>query len=668
MRFFEHQEAARKRSRWLTASFAVAVAAAALAVNLIIPAGLLLPGEEARYALREAYASGAVSGIWVAHAWITALVLSVILGAYAFKIAQLARGGGDGVAQMLGGTRIGPGGEEPASELEARLANIVEEMSIASGVPMPSVWVLREERGINAFAAGFLPSDSAVAVTRGAIERLDRDELQGVIAHEFSHILNGDMRLSMRLVGMLFGLGILTILGTRLLRLASRMRSGGSKNAGQAMLAMLGIGLALAICGWVGSMLGGALKAAISRQREYLADASAAQFTRNPDGIGRALSKIAWLAENGPGSSVAHPEASAMSHLLFAEPKAFLSLEGIFATHPPLEERIARIYGGRKMEPIKNEAEFGAEGYPKAAAFAGGGRRRPARELAPIDAGELALAADLRGADFLAWAKSGRDPKAGAPAGAEERGEADRVAAALEAFGKGDKEELASFLGGLASTPEKAAAATLSIFGASEDPEQAPAREFLAKAGSRWRLRLLDAAAPGLRALAAPARMELFAKAKKAALEDGKIELFEACALIALRRRLLLSAGERSRVSGAKIGSRAKQAALALGWMAKARALEQGRQDWAHAAKAALARLGIAAEEGDFGKFRFEAAAAAVDDLSEISPLEQARLIRELWRVGGGEEGMGSSCEDLLRAFCAALDCPLPPGLALEGA
>src|SRR5262249_24953711 len=200
---------------------------------------------------------------------------------------------------------------------------------------VPPVYIL-DEPGINAFAAGYAPGDAVVAVSRGCLQYLSRDELQGVLAHEFSHVLNGDKRLNIRLIGLIFGIIALSIIG-RLLMFSAGRGSSSSRRDSQGWMVLLGLGLL--VLGLVGAFFGRLIQAAVSRQREYLADASAVQFTRNPDGIAGALKKIGGLKE---GSRVANPRAEEVAHMFFAN--AFRQgITGLLATHPPLDDRIRRL-------------------------------------------------------------------------------------------------------------------------------------------------------------------------------------------------------------------------------------------------------------------------------------------------------------------------------------
>jgi Zn-dependent protease with chaperone function len=316
--FYSRQVEARRQTRWLVVAFSVAIIAVVCALDLVLFTVLAL-GDERHQQSPLQYAMEHQGTAFLC----TLLVLAVIGLSSLFKSMQL-RGGGGVVARSLGGVRI----DRDTQDLKRkRLHNVIEEMSIASGVPMPEIYVLEHESGINAFAAGHTPANAAVAVTQGALDNLSRDELQGVIAHEFSHVLNGDMRLSVQLMGWLFGLFVVALIGRTLLRLSPRSRKGGGW--------LVAAAFAVVVLGYVGMFFGRLLQAAVSRQRERLADASGVQFTRNPDGLKGALVKIAGLAD---GSRIIEADAEQAAHMLFAP-----GLSRFFATHPPLAERIKEL-------------------------------------------------------------------------------------------------------------------------------------------------------------------------------------------------------------------------------------------------------------------------------------------------------------------------------------
>jgi Zn-dependent protease with chaperone function len=324
MNFFELQHQARQQSKRLILLFVLAVLAIISAIDLVIVAAMVANADDARAGLsaREIVVQHSSTLLGVS------LVVAAVIGlASLFKIGSLRSGGG-AVAQSLGGTLVSA---ETTNPHYRRLRNVVEEIAIASGVPVPEIYVLEQEQGINAFAAGYTPADAAVAVTRGALEKLKRDELQGVIAHEFSHILNGDMRLNIRLMGLLFGILVIGIIGRKILEGMRHSRD--SKGT----LPIFAIALAVMIIGYVGVFFGRWIKAGVSRSREFLADASAVQFTRQTDGLAGALKKLGGLPE---GSKIENPEVEEVSHMLFGSGMNFSSM---FATHPPLLERIQRL-------------------------------------------------------------------------------------------------------------------------------------------------------------------------------------------------------------------------------------------------------------------------------------------------------------------------------------
>ncbi|MQM30190.1 MAG: heat-shock protein HtpX, partial [Candidatus Accumulibacter phosphatis] len=329
MNFFESQERVRKNTTLLVVLFALAVVALIVMANVLV---MLVFGFISSTQLRDGQALIRQMD-WATFAAVGAGVCAVVLAGSLYKMIALSAGGKI-VAESLGGQLLAQNSQDLN---QRKLLNVVEEMAIASGTPVPPVYLLADEPGINAFAAGFSPRDAVIGVTQGAIERLNREQLQGVIAHEFSHIFNGDMRLNIRLMGVLNGILVLGIIGYFLLRAApfSGRRRGNDKGGA----GILALALGLMAIGFAGTFFGNLIKAAVSRQREYLADASAVQFTRNPNGIAGALKKIGGLAY---GSSVRSPGAAAASHAFFAKGISGFT-QWLSATHPPLEKRIRRI-------------------------------------------------------------------------------------------------------------------------------------------------------------------------------------------------------------------------------------------------------------------------------------------------------------------------------------
>ncbi len=332
MDFFASQDLARRKTRQMVVLLILSVVATILGVYLVIFAAINGRQFANPEGIRTWFNPALLGGVALA-------VTTLVVGGSLFKIAQL-RGGGSTVASMLGGRRLLPNSTEVN---ERRLLNVVEEMAIASGAPVPPVYVLDNEPGINAFAAGFTADDAIIGVNRGTLDQLNRDELQGVIAHEFSHILNGDMRMSLRMIGILHGIQLIALLGYFLLRSFSmgggRISSSKDNGRGGVQAAILGIGLGLLVVGSIGLFFARLIKASVSRQREYLADASAVQFTRNPEGIAGALKMIGahqW------GSRVSAPNAEVASHLYFAHMFGNHML-GLMSTHPPLVPRIQKI-------------------------------------------------------------------------------------------------------------------------------------------------------------------------------------------------------------------------------------------------------------------------------------------------------------------------------------
>jgi len=341
MDFFASQDQARKKTGRLIILFVLAVFLMIAALHFVTASAIAFAGTKTQ-AVRGSEGPDLSSAYTDPIIMLTVggATLLIVLAGSGYKIAQLA-GGGHVVAESLGGRRISPDTSDPD---ERKVLNVVEEMAIASGTSVPPVFLLENEEGINAFAAGYSPDDAVIGVTRGSIALLSRDELQGVIAHEFSHILNGDMRLNIRLMGVLHGILVIGIIGYFLSRVMFFSGAGGRRRSsrdggGNAALVMFLVALGMMIVGFVGTFFGNLIKAAVSRQREYLADASAVQFTRHPGGIGRALAKIGGYTNR---AKIEHPNAPQASHMYFGQ--AITSgLSSMFATHPPLDDRINRV-------------------------------------------------------------------------------------------------------------------------------------------------------------------------------------------------------------------------------------------------------------------------------------------------------------------------------------
>lgn len=346
MNFFEAQDKARRNTFWLVLLFALAVVALILLTNVFLlgiyrymQTSEIVASPETLYQLYS----------WEVFAAVAAAVVLLVLGGSFYKMLSLA-GGGPTIAEMLGGRLVARSTNDP---LQRRLLNVVEEMAIAAGMPIPQVYVMSDS-SINAFAAGRTPADAVVGITDGALARLNREELQGVIAHEFSHIANGDMRLNIRLIAILHGILLIGLIGyflLRSLRFAGRSRS---RKGGGGLLAIAALGAGLIVIGYAGTFFGQWIKAIVSRQREYLADSSAVQFTRNQQGISGALKKIG--GSSGVGSYLESPSAPQYSHAYFADGIASF-WQSMFATHPPLEKRISRIEPGWDGEYLKSEIQ-----------------------------------------------------------------------------------------------------------------------------------------------------------------------------------------------------------------------------------------------------------------------------------------------------------------------
>ena len=348
--FFARQEQAKRNTTLLVLMFVCAVILIILSVYLAITVGLFITqifmAQQTGWFIRDFWDIDRFQ-------WITGITIMLVASGSFYRSKQLKQGGGVAVAEMLAAERVPPNSDDP---LYSRLLNIVEEMAIASGMPVPPVYLLSQS-GINAFAAGYGPRDAVITVSQGAVELLSRDELQGVIAHEFSHILNGDIALKMRLMGLLYGITLISDCG--IIMITARASSHHHRRERSTHPAMLVIGFMIFMVGTIGAVFADMIKRAVSRQREFLADAAAVQFTRNPEGIAGALKVIGGYKS---GSRIQHAATQQTSHFFFCNALKSWENRAWWATHPPLIERIKRLEPGfngrmKAVEPARRCAD-----------------------------------------------------------------------------------------------------------------------------------------------------------------------------------------------------------------------------------------------------------------------------------------------------------------------
>ena len=627
MNFFDAQDQARRATRLLVIAYLVATLIIVAGVTFVVAVAVAGFGVTTAGPLMTEY-----TGLLVATALIT---MAIIVGATLIKTASLSSGGSK-VAVAMGGVPIDPDTQDP---LRRRYRNVVEEMAIASGVAAPEIFVLEEESGINAFAAGYTTHDAAIAVTRGTLERLNRDELQGVIAHEFSHILNGDMRLNIRMMGVLYGIMVLGLLGRIVLR-GSRygaLSSRRSKNAP----AFLVIGLGLAILGGIGVLIARIVKAAVSRQRESLADASAVQFTRQTTGIANALKKIGGFSD---GSYITAKDPEEVSHMLFGEGA---KLASVFATHPPLVKRIQAL-----------DPSFDASQFP---------------DVDRMERQRVAAGIDERIAGFSDTATEGPEPSivdtVGRPT-PEHVGIAQSIRetlpASLYAAAHSDDE---SYLLTIAmvindSDEQRQLALVAERLGRDRAARVRELADEMQAAGRHVRLPLLEITFPALKQRPRPQLEYLVDLLSRLIAIDGKTSLFEYCFYAIVINGLDQSLDPTAQPRPTKLSRRAvKRAVLDL-----LRILSRNGTESIDAAESAFA-AGLAvlpgwAKDATLGTRHDDEAATLDESLGLLNALNnegKELLIRALSATVKEDRRTTPVEAELLRTVCAALNCPLPP-------
>jgi Zn-dependent protease with chaperone function len=623
MNFFEHQERARRNTGLLVFYFVVAVVLIVVAVDFIVLFAYRLQSSRSTYEMPDGQFDPSTLLILT-----TVGTLALIGLATLWKVSSLSSGG-SAVADMMGGMLVSPDTRDP---LERRLINVIEEMALAAGISVPAIYVLPSESSINAFAAGNSPSTAAIAVSRGALENLSRDELQGVVAHEFSHVFNGDMRLNLRLMGILFGILVLAMVGRILLHTSggrSRRKSGGG--------AIILVGLGLLVIGYVGVFFAQLIKSAISRQREFLADASAVQFTRNPSGILGALVKI----RDGAGSRLENTRTEEVSHLLFAQ-----GLTSLFATHPPLDKRIQAIdasgslaqrpsSGGGPAMQTSLASEAAATPLAPVSGFASGST--PKAALASIGqpgTEDLAIASGL-----LAKIPAELHSRLESPAGARTV-----VYALLLDEAAGARARQIGLLGDEATATDTIHPQIVSL-------------------GLEARLPLAGLAVPALRQMPANDRSLFLSRVHTLVVEDAKVQPFELLMQLFLEHVL----GKRESSDG---GHRTLRSALpdllvVLSFLAHAgrhvsevdaqRALRSGLDHLGGGIDATLlpeSKLGPEVMRSALSALRVAAVPvrSLVMGASAACALSDAQVTLEEWEI--------------LRVLGAVLECPLPPAIS----
>ena len=636
MNFFERQDAARRSSRAIGFVFLLAVACIVLAIDVVV-------------AIAWMWASSGSDGPRAPPAGLFVVVtigtVAVILTVSLFKMAALRIGGGAAVARMVGARRVEPATRDP---LERRLLNVVEEMAIAAGTRVPGVYILDQEKGINAFAAGYDVSSCVVAVTRGTLETLTRDELQGVIGHEFSHIVNGDMALNIRMIGVLAGIIFLGAIGGFVMR----NTEGKSKEAGAIFLAGLGI----YVIGYIGLFFARLIKASMSRQREFLADASGVQFTRNPDGLAGALDQI-----RASSSLVANRHAEDVSHLFFGQAVA----AHLFATHPPLEERIKRInprfqsqmYRGQRAQAAIAAATAAP---PEAMGFAGATVEQPAGpEVRAADSGQR-------------WGRSPRDSAALVGSVDDRKMEAARRL--LAAIPDSVREKLRE--------PDGAAATVVALLLAHNEQVRKSQLEAVSNAGVNrlavaatevhekirdlgpaYYLPVVDLALPALKQAGEEAQLRLLTAVQAVIHADRRVSLFEFVVFTLLRWQFAPPRPP-APPKYKTLDEVKPEVIFLLSLMAYAggrrgpEAQAQTDNDFRNGAKEAGLGETNPLPRNALG---LDKAGEALARLRDLAPMPKAVLVKALFATVTADGTIRIIEAALMRTVGAVLDCPLPP-------
>ncbi|MDC0087988.1 M48 family metallopeptidase [Akkermansiaceae bacterium] len=651
MNFFEAQDDARRRTKWLVFYYILALVGIILSVYGVV------------YLLMH-FTGAAEEGVQPLSLWMpsvmlpTALITGGVMGMGSlFKTMQLS-GGGEVVARDMGARQV----DAFSTDTEERvLINVVEEMAISSGVPVPQIWIMDNELGINAFAAGTEPGNAVVAVTRGCIQRLSRSELQGVVAHEFSHILNGDMKMNMRLMGLLFGIMMISMIGKSIFHSLRFINLRGSsrddKGGGVAIVVIILLaGVSLMIIGSIGVFFGRMIQAAISRQREYLADASAVQFTRDPDGIAGALKKIGGQKY---GSKIEAAKASEASHLLFADGGMF----GFgLATHPPLDIRIKALSKSWDGKFISTELPDVAKGRGSGKKRGRGGRGRRRLDDAHLRGMASGLAGELGSGGAHGMSLLGDPSEINISVGHDlyEKLDPEWIRACH------DREEAQALIFGLLLTMDDALREEEVLFvqkGAGLDAAELALKwsNELGGLHSSEKIALVDLSIPTLRRLTLPEYERFVEITKWLIASDGQVDLFEFMLQHIVERHLDGHFRNRpfTKIKYRKIEQLRNEANAIITTMAAVGGEAQMQSAYDAAIAESEFRGGMQkASPSECGLKNIE---SALEKFSMSTPLVKKQLLYICGTAVMHDGEIASREAELLRATADAIGCSIPP-------
>ncbi len=638
MNFFEAQDEARRRTKWLVVYFVLAIVGVIVAVYGVVYLAMLYLGTPVNPWMPGVFA-------------LTALGTGGVMGTGSLVKTMQLRGGGAVVARDMGAREVDP---HTSDADERRLVNVVEEMAIASGVPVPGIWIMDDELAINAFAAGTEPANAVVAVTRGCLQRLSRSELQGVVAHEFSHILNGDMRLNMKLTGLLFGIMMISMIGRMLFQTLRfmRLRSSNNREGGVGIVVVIVLaGIALLVVGSIGVFFGRLIQAAISRQREFLADASAVQFTRDPSGIAGALKKIGG---QGQGSRIQAPKAAEAGHLFFADGGMFSY--GL-ATHPPLHVRIKAIE--------KNwDGEFLESGAPDVAEARGAGPERQDARVSGLSA------------------STGLEQPAISREQIDHLGEPSQISAHVGHLLYGglneewlhachDYEQAQALVFGLLLAEDQQLRKEEIIFignGLGHDAGKLALRwnHELSELDSSRKVALVDLSIPALRRLSLPEYDRFLEITRWLIASDGQVDLFEFMLQRIVERHLgsHFRNGSMAGIKYRKLENLANEANILVTTMAAL----GGEEQMSSAYESAVAEWDWEMEMASASECGLGSIGQALDKFDHATPLVKKQLLRILGLAVMHDGVIASREAELLRATADAIGCSIPPFVAEQNA